>query len=63
MCHSRYEGGRRLSTNRAGWLYIKGGAYDRALTEGVTYEWSSVPGRFTSPAIGFRCAMDPFEVK
>ena len=41
------------------WHYIKGGAYDRTLAEGVTYEWSSVPGRLTSPAIGFRCAMDP----
>ena len=30
----------------------------RALAEGVTYEWSSVPGRFASPTIGFRCAMD-----
>ena len=40
------------------WHYIKGGAFDRTLAEGVTYEWSSVPGRFTSPTIGFRCAMD-----
>lgn len=40
------------------WHYIKGGAFDRALAEGVTYEWSSVPGRFASPTIGFRCAMD-----
>jgi len=45
------------------WHYIKGGAYNRALTEGVTYEWSSVPGRLTSPAIGFRCTMDPPEAK
>lgn len=45
------------------WHYIKGGAYDRPLAEGVTYEWSSVPGRLTSPAIGFRCAMDPPETK
>jgi len=29
----------------------------------VTYEWSSVPGRLTSPAIGFRCTMDPPEAK
>jgi formylglycine-generating enzyme required for sulfatase activity len=40
------------------WHYIKGGAFDRSLAEGVTYEWSSVPGRFVSPSIGFRCAQD-----
>jgi len=40
------------------WHYIKGGAFDRTIPEGVTYEWSSVPGRLTSPAIGFRCAED-----
>ena len=45
------------------WHYIKGGAYDRALAEGVTYEWSSVPGRLASPAIGFRCAQDMPEGK
>jgi hypothetical protein len=28
------------------------------LAEGVTYEWSSVPGRFLGPSIGFRCAQD-----
>jgi serine/threonine-protein kinase len=45
------------------WHYIKGGAYDRTLLEGVTYEWSSVPGRLSSPSIGFRCAQDPPESK
>ncbi len=40
------------------WHYIKGGAFDRTLPEGVAYEWSSIPGRFTSNAIGFRCASD-----
>ncbi|MBI2690262.1 MAG: protein kinase [Acidobacteria bacterium] len=45
------------------WHYIKGGAYDRTLAEGVVYEWSSVPGRFTSPTIGFRCAQDLPESK
>jgi formylglycine-generating enzyme required for sulfatase activity/predicted Ser/Thr protein kinase len=43
------------------WHYIKGGAFDRALAEGVTYEWASVPARLTNPAIGFRCAQDPPE--
>jgi len=45
------------------WHYIKGGAFDRTLAEGVTYEWSSVPGRLAMPTIGFRCAQDPPEVK
>ncbi|MFN0101744.1 MAG: serine/threonine protein kinase [Bryobacteraceae bacterium] len=45
------------------WHYIKGGGFDRTLAEGVAYEWSSVPGRFTNPAIGFRCAQDPAETK
>lgn len=45
------------------WHYIKGGAFDRTLVEGVTYEWSSVPGRLTSPTIGFRCAQDLPEKK
>lgn len=45
------------------WHYIKGGAFDRALNEGVTYEWSSVPARFTNGSIGFRCAMDLPEKK
>jgi len=40
------------------WHYIKGGAYDRTLAEGITYEWSSIPGRLASPTIGFRCAQD-----
>lgn len=45
------------------WHYIKGGAFDRTLAEGVTYEWSSVPGRLSNPSIGFRCAQDPPETK
>jgi eukaryotic-like serine/threonine-protein kinase len=43
------------------WHYIKGGAFDRPLAEGVAYEWASVPARLTNPAIGFRCAQDPPE--
>lgn len=45
------------------WHYIKGGAFDRSLAEGVAYEWSSVPGRLANPSIGFRCAMDLPETK
>lgn len=41
------------------WHYIKGGAYDRKLAEGVVFEFVSVPARFTSASVGFRCAQDP----
>lgn len=40
------------------WHYIKGGAYDRPMAEGVVYEWASVPGRLASPTIGFRCVQE-----
>ena len=40
------------------WHYIKGGAFDRPLAEGVAFEWSSVPARLANPTIGFRCAVD-----
>lgn len=37
------------------WHYIKGGSYDRELAAGVSFEFVSLPGRFKSPNIGFRC--------
>jgi len=40
------------------WHYIKGGAFDKPMAQGVGYEWSSVPARMVSPTIGFRCAQD-----
>lgn len=51
------------ATASEAWHYVKGGSYDLKLAEGVTYEWGSVPARFTSPAIGFRCAQDPPSAK
>jgi len=38
------------------WYTIRGGAFDRPLAHGVTYEWTSIPARFAAPDIGFRCA-------
>jgi serine/threonine-protein kinase len=38
------------------WYVIRGGSYKRPLTDGVVYEWTSVPARFSAPDIGFRCA-------
>jgi serine/threonine-protein kinase len=38
------------------WYTIRGGSYRRPLTDGVVYEWTSVPARFSAPDIGFRCA-------
>jgi serine/threonine-protein kinase len=38
------------------WYTIRGGSYRRPLTDGVVYEWTSIPARFSAPDIGFRCA-------
>jgi serine/threonine-protein kinase len=37
------------------WYVIRGGSYRRPLTDGVVYEWTSIPARFSAPDIGFRC--------
>jgi len=31
------------------WYVIRGGSYKRPLTDGVVYEWTSVPARFSAP--------------
>lgn len=41
------------------WYTIHGGAFDRPLAQGVAYEWTSVPARFSAHDIGFRCAKTP----
>jgi serine/threonine-protein kinase len=38
------------------WYVIRGGSYRRPLSDGVVYEWTSIPARFAGPDIGFRCA-------
>jgi serine/threonine-protein kinase len=38
------------------WYVIRGGSFKRPLTDGVVYEWTSIPARFSAQDIGFRCA-------
>jgi serine/threonine-protein kinase len=38
------------------WYVIRGGSYRRPLSDGVLYEWTSIPARFSGPDVGFRCA-------
>jgi formylglycine-generating enzyme required for sulfatase activity len=38
------------------WYTIRGGSFMRPLADGVVYEWTSIPARFSAPDIGFRCA-------
>jgi formylglycine-generating enzyme required for sulfatase activity len=38
------------------WYVIRGGSFKRPLADGVVYEWTSIPARFSAPDIGFRCA-------
>jgi len=35
---------------------IRGGSFKRPLADGVVYEWTSIPARFSAQDIGFRCA-------
>ena len=39
------------------WQYIKGGSYDREISAALAYEWISLPARFSSTNIGFRCVL------
>jgi formylglycine-generating enzyme required for sulfatase activity/predicted Ser/Thr protein kinase len=41
------------------WCTIHGGAFDSPLAQGVVFEWTSIPARFSAPDIGFRCAKAP----
>jgi hypothetical protein len=41
------------------WHYIKGGSFDRGIAEALSFEFVSLPARFVSPNIGFRCALVP----
>jgi formylglycine-generating enzyme required for sulfatase activity len=41
------------------WCQIRGGSFNTPLIAAVTYETSSVPERFFSSDIGFRCARNP----
>lgn len=41
------------------WCQIRGGSFNTPLAAAVTYETISVPERFSSSDIGFRCARNP----
>jgi len=38
------------------WIQMRGGSFSTPLRAAVTYEYSSIPERFSGPDIGFRCA-------
>ncbi len=40
------------------WYIMRGGSFAQHLASTVTYEWSSVPARFSGRSIGFRCVRD-----
>jgi len=41
------------------WITMRGGAFDRALEAGLSYDAVSIPERFSARNVGFRCAKDP----
>ncbi|HLJ47113.1 MAG TPA: bifunctional serine/threonine-protein kinase/formylglycine-generating enzyme family protein [Bryobacteraceae bacterium] len=40
------------------WCTVRGGSFRQPLPSAITYEWGSVPTRFHTSSIGFRCARD-----
>jgi eukaryotic-like serine/threonine-protein kinase len=40
------------------WYMIRGGAYNSPSLEGAIWDFTSVPGRWKNPNIGFRCVKD-----
>ena len=43
---------------RGPWLEIRGGSFERTISDAVTYDGASIPASYSSPAIGFRCVRD-----
>jgi formylglycine-generating enzyme required for sulfatase activity/tRNA A-37 threonylcarbamoyl transferase component Bud32 len=41
------------------WVIMRGGSFTDALSPRLAFDTGSIPGRFSSPSIGFRCAKDP----
>ena len=41
------------------WYVMMGGSFEVPLLKNVTFEWASVPARFKSNDIGFRCVKTP----
>jgi serine/threonine-protein kinase len=46
-------------TDQEPWIAMRGGSFVMTLTPALTYDAASIPERFSSPQIGFRCAKDP----
>ena len=47
------------ATAQEPWITMRGGAFDRALEAGFSWDASSIPERFSARNVGFRCAKDP----
>ena len=46
-------------TKEEPWYLMMGGSYEEPLLKGTTYDTASVPARFHSSRVGFRCVKDP----
>ena len=40
------------------WYMIRGGGFDTPLTDSLLWDSTTVPARWKSPNLGFRCAKD-----
>jgi len=47
------------ATAQEPWITMRGGAFDRALEPGFSYDAVSIPERFSARNVGFRCAKNP----
>ncbi|MCU1339076.1 MAG: hypothetical protein JWO19_4657 [Bryobacterales bacterium] len=47
------------ATAQEPWITMRGGAFDRGLEPGLSYDAVSIPERFSARNVGFRCAKDP----
>lgn len=47
------------ATAQEPWIAMRGGAFDRALEPGFSYDAVSIPERFSARNVGFRCAKTP----
>jgi formylglycine-generating enzyme required for sulfatase activity len=47
------------ATAQEPWISMRGGAFDRALEPGFSYDAVSIPERFSARNVGFRCAKNP----
>jgi formylglycine-generating enzyme required for sulfatase activity len=47
------------ATAQEPWIAMRGGAFDRPIEAGLSYDAVSIPERFSARNVGFRCAKDP----